>query len=272
LLLACVWITKFGFKLPQSSDYWFLLRRDAWFLVALGLGATAITLISLFMEFKLSSSMTFIGWVFYLPVIFNVLVPMFVMFFSVIGIFYTPWLIFTDITFFNILINGVIRFPDENISGIIQNLGYILIALGLFTYTVGLYQILSHTAKKRTLVTHGLYGIVRHPQYIGIFLWTLGFAIIGLRLINYLMWLTLCYSYILLAEYEEAGLVKEFGQDYIQYRDKVPFIIPYGRIILKPIKNLKPRIGIRIASYTALYIALLFASYYIITPFLIMFR
>ena len=273
LFLAYFWVTKFGLSLPPLEDSCLLLNKDAWFLVVVGLIATVIALTSLFMEFKLSSPITFVGWVLYFPVLFNTLIPMFVLFFSVIGIFYTPWLIFTDIPFFNELINGVIRFPDYSVHAAMDYLGYILVVAGLLIYTIGLYQILSHTAKKRTLLTKGLYAIVRHPQYLGICIWTLGFAILRWRLINYMMWLTLCYSYILLAEHEELDLIKVFDQAYIQYRNRVPFLVPYPlSIVLKPCNILGSKLKLRLLIYAIVYIILLLTFYYILKPYVVMYR
>ncbi|MGQ9550880.1 MAG: methyltransferase family protein [Candidatus Bathycorpusculaceae bacterium] len=272
LFLVYSWTAKFGTNLP-SEDAGLLLKKDAWLLVVLGLAATIAALVSLFMELKLSSPITFIGWIFYLPVLFNVLIPMFVLFFSLVGIFYTPWLVFVDMPLSNKLINGVIRLSEYGIDTMIDYVGYILVATGLMVYTISLYQMLSHTLRKRALLTKGLYAATRHPQYLGIYMWTLGFAILGWRLINYFMWLTLCYSYILLAEHEEVELTRVWGQEYVQYKDKVPFIIPYPlSIILKPFSILKNRLKLRLLIYAVVYVVLLLILYYTIEPYVVLYR
>ncbi|MBS7612272.1 isoprenylcysteine carboxylmethyltransferase family protein [Candidatus Bathyarchaeota archaeon] len=271
-LLMCVWTSRFGFSLPPLEAYMVFFREDAWLLVFLGLIATASALFPLFLEFKLSKSVAFIGWVFYFPVFFNTLIPMFILFFSVIGVFYTPWLMLVELDFANRIINGIIRLPDEDMHLTIDMLGYILIAVGLIVYSLSLYQLLSHAKRGRTLLTKGLYGITRHPQYFGIFLWALGFSVSGWRLINYLMWLTLCYSYLLLAEYEEFELEKFFGQEYLQYRDRVPFIIPLLKLKMKSFSRATSSRKMRLLVYTLIYILSLVACYYILDPFIVMYR
>jgi protein-S-isoprenylcysteine O-methyltransferase Ste14 len=272
VFMVYIWASRFGFSLPPLEGYMTLFREDAWLLVFLGLIATAFALFSLFLEFKLSRSAAFVGWVLYFPVLFNILLPMFILFFSVIGIFYTPWLAFTDFDFANRIINGVIRLPDENACLIIDGLGYIFIALGLFIYSLSLYQLLSHMRKGRTLLTKGLYGFTRHPQYLGIFLWTLGFSILGWRLINYLMWLTLCYSYLILAEYEEFELEKAFSQEYLQYKSKVAFMIPWLKLKIKLFSDIASKKETRILAYTLVYVSLLAAFYYILDPYIVLYR
>jgi len=272
LFLVYVWTSRFGANIPSSEGNMPLLRENAWYLVYLGLIATAFAFVSLFLEFKLSRSAAFIGWVFYFPVIFNTLVPMFILFFSIIGVFYTPWLAFTDFAFANSLINGVIRFPSEIMHKFLDGLGYIFIVSGLAVYSLGLFQLLSHARKEQIIVASGLYSVSRHPQYLGIFMWTLGFALLGWRLINYLMWLTLCYSYVLLAEFEESELEKKFGQDYFQYKTKVPFIIPYLKLNTMFVSSTMSNRKMRLLAYTVLYILLLFAFYYTFEPYTVLFR
>lgn len=266
------WISSFGLCLPSLEGYMPLFNADAWILVYLGLAATASALFSVFIEFRLSSSAAFIGWVLYFPVLFNILIPMFILFFSVIGVFYTPWLTFTQFDFANVLINGIIRFPNENFHTVIDVLGYILVAVGLVIYSLSLYQLMAHARKGRTLLTRGLYGVTRHPQYLGIFLWTFGFAMLGWRLINYLMWLTLCYSYMLLAECEDAELEKTFGQEYLQYKGKVPFIIPYLRLKRAIPQRIASKLETRVLVYTLIYALLLIVFYYVLNPYVVMYR
>ncbi|MEM3601867.1 MAG: isoprenylcysteine carboxylmethyltransferase family protein [Candidatus Bathyarchaeia archaeon] len=272
ILLIYAWVSRFGLSLPPIEDYALPLGRDAWLLVCVGLIATAIALLFLFLDFKLSRSAAFIGWVFYFPVLFNTLIPMFIMFFSVIGVFYTPWLFFTDLEFANRIINGHIRLQNEYLHISIETLGYILIIAGLAVYILSLYQLLSHAKKGRKLLTKGFYGLVRHPQYLGIFLWTFGFAICGWRLINYLMWLTLCYSYILLAEFEEAEMEKIFGKEYENYKNSVPLIMPYIKLNFKPVSTIASKRKIRLLAYTVLYLLLLTTFYYILEPYIVVYR
>lgn len=269
-LMIWAWISRFGFSLPPPEAYMVFFREDAWLLVCLGLVATASALLPLFLEFKLSKSVVFIGWVFYFPVLFNTLIPMFILFFSVIGVFYTPWLMLVELDFANRMINGVIRLPDENMHLAVDVLGYVLTIIGLIVYSLSLYQLLSHTGRGRMLLTKGLYGITRHPQYFGIFLWTLGVSISGWRLINYLMWLTLCYSYLLLAEYEEVELEKALGHEYLHYRSRVPFIIPFLKMEL--FSRVASSRKLRLLIYTSIYVLLLVACYYILDPFIVMYR
>ncbi|MEM2129920.1 MAG: methyltransferase [Candidatus Bathyarchaeia archaeon] len=272
LFLVYVWTSKFGANIPSSEGYVPLLKENAWYLVYLGLIATAFALVSLFLEFKLSSSAAFVGWIFYFPVLFNTLVPMFILFFSIIGVFYTPWLVFTDWPLANSLINGVIRFQSETLHTFVDGLGYTFIFFGLIIYSVGLFQLLSHAREERTIMTNRLYSISRHPQYLGIFMWTLGFAMIGWRLINYLMWLTLCYSYTLLAEFEESELEKKFGQNYVEYKTKVPFMLPCLKVNTRLVSNMLSNRKIRFLAYTILYVLLLFVFYFIFEPYVVLYR
>lgn len=100
-----------------------------------------------------------------------------------------------------------------------------LIAIGFAIAIVGLAHI-AKGVKGKYLVTDGLYATVRHPQYLGIAIWALGFALWGSSYIDCVVWFTLVYSFALLALREEKRLEKQFGADYLAYRRKVPFMLP----------------------------------------------
>ena len=76
------------------------------------------------------------------------------------------------------------------------------------------------------LVTTGLYSRVRHPQYSGLFLVTIGLLVQWPTIITALMWPVLAFAYYRLARKEEADMEKEFGEAYRMYREKVPMFIP----------------------------------------------
>jgi protein-S-isoprenylcysteine O-methyltransferase Ste14 len=82
-------------------------------------------------------------------------------------------------------------------------------------------------AGERKLVIDGVYAHIRHPQYIGIILMTLGLLIHWATIPLLIMWPMLIVQYYRLARREEEELEREFGEDYTRYREKVPMFIPF---------------------------------------------
>jgi len=118
---------------------------------------------------------------------------------------------------------------------------YFLIG-GFTLFLSSLIQLLWYKHKGIGLVTKGFYSIVRHPQYLGIFIWIFGHILYSLpfhlRPADLLAWVTLIYLYIILARNEERNLEKKFGHEYEVYRKRVPFLIPF--VPSKISKLLKP--------------------------------
>ena len=115
--------------------------------------------------------------------------------------------------------------------------GRIVAVTGLIIFLVALVQLLR---KNKKVITTGLYSVVRHPQYFGITVMTLGFSIMCIQFtwstdpkVLY-VWLIQVLGYILLAVYEEQYLLREHKIEYQQYRQKVPFIFPSPRITKIP--------------------------------------
>jgi protein-S-isoprenylcysteine O-methyltransferase Ste14 len=73
------------------------------------------------------------------------------------------------------------------------------------------------------LITHGIYGVMRHPQFAAglLFLWTRDVTDIGL-VIN----LELSTYLLVAARLEEKKLVATFGEQYREYRRKTPAFVP----------------------------------------------
>ncbi len=76
------------------------------------------------------------------------------------------------------------------------------------------------------LVTNGLYSWVRHPQYSGLFLITIGLLIQWPTIVTVLAWPILLFMYIRLARREEADMEQEFGDAYRAYAARLPRFIP----------------------------------------------
>ncbi len=98
-----------------------------------------------------------------------------------------------------------------------------LMIAGFFVMAAGWRRI--HSAKGG-LVTDGVYGHVRHPQYSGLFLITIGLLIQWPTIITALMWPVLITVYYRLSKREELEMEKEFGEAYKKYREEVPMFIP----------------------------------------------
>ncbi|HEY5753410.1 MAG TPA: isoprenylcysteine carboxylmethyltransferase family protein [Chthoniobacterales bacterium] len=76
------------------------------------------------------------------------------------------------------------------------------------------------------LVTEGVYSHVRHPQYVGLFLITLGLLIQWPTLITLVMWPILVFAYYRLSMREEKEVSRHFPAEYAAYRRHVPAFIP----------------------------------------------
>lgn len=121
---------------------------------------------------------------------------------------------------------------------------------GFLFFIASMLQLIISKLRGIELVKSGFYGIVRHPQYLGIYIWTFGHILYALpfhlRPADLIAWVTLVFLYVLLAKKEEENLKERFGEAYENYQRKVPFMIPFMprkiyEILSKNISPLIPR-------------------------------
>jgi len=86
------------------------------------------------------------------------------------------------------------------------------------------------------LVTDGTYAKVRHPQYSGLFLVTIGMLVQWPTILTLLMWPFLTWAYYRLARREEGEMIAQFGDEYEAYRARVPAFIPH-RASNRPVES-----------------------------------
>ena len=123
--------------------------------------------------------------------------------------------------------------PTGNL--LLRGLGFILIALGIAIYghtafwgfAVRGLGTPAPIAPPSKLVVEGLHRYVRNPMYIGVLLIVLGQAALfrSMALLRYAVgfWLA---AHLFVVLYEEPALQRKFGEDYRNYRQRVPRWIP----------------------------------------------
>ncbi|MCX9082845.1 MAG: isoprenylcysteine carboxylmethyltransferase family protein [Candidatus Methanoperedens sp.] len=98
-----------------------------------------------------------------------------------------------------------------------------VIFLGLFLMSKGWSSIHSGNGE---LVTDGIYRYVRHPQYLGLIVLTIGLLIQWPTIITLAMWPILVLMYYRLAKREEREAIEAFGGIYEEYMLRTPMLLP----------------------------------------------
>lgn len=112
---------------------------------------------------------------------------------------------------------------SEAVLIIIHIINTVLVILGLWIMARAWRLIYKSRGE---LVNYDIYKYIRHPQYLGLYLIMIAFLIQWPTLITLLMFPVLVYMYYRLSKQEEKELEKEFGEKFIEYRDKTPMFIP----------------------------------------------
>jgi len=121
-------------------------------------------------------------------------------------------------------------------SFLLPEKAFIIIGLLFLVYSIVYLRI----KKREGLVTSGSYRLVRHPQYLGMILLTLGFTswsywvlthTFGIGFLSPLqtigVWFIELLAYIVLANVEELYLSRNYGESFENYKKEVPFFIPF---------------------------------------------
>lgn len=97
---------------------------------------------------------------------------------------------------------------------------------GGFIMLSSAWKVLYQAQKEHRIATTGLYGRMRHPQYVGFVLIMFGFLLQWPTLITLAMFPVLVWVYARLAKSEERDSAAEFGNEYDRYRGRTPAFIP----------------------------------------------
>ena len=107
-------------------------------------------------------------------------------------------------------------------------LGYALLFVGIGIFIQG-WRELYRAHRHKRLATTGLYGVVRHPQYTGLFLGLFGEGVVHWpTLFSVSLYPVIVLAYFLLAHSEEKQVAVQFGKEYRVYQQWVPMFVPRG--------------------------------------------
>ena len=106
---------------------------------------------------------------------------------------------------------------------------------GGFVLLSSAWPVLLAAQKQGRLATTGVYGRVRHPQYVGFVLIMFGFLLQWPTILTLIMFPFLVFMYVHLARTEESEAARIFGDKYSRYAATVPGWFPrLGRLEVRP--------------------------------------
>jgi len=104
--------------------------------------------------------------------------------------------------------------------------GYALLFVGIGLFIQG-WRELYRAHREHRLASTGLYGLVRHPQYTGLFVGLFGEGVVHWpTLFSVGLFPVIVLAYVLLARSEERRMIERFGAEYRAYQRRVPRFFP----------------------------------------------
>jgi len=103
------------------------------------------------------------------------------------------------------------------------------IGLGAWLGIAGAREVtlrVSETHRTERIVSTGVYSLVRHPQYLGGLLSHIGISFLLSALFSLVSTPLVLLIVFVLSRKEERELIKEFGDEYVDYKGRVPMLIP----------------------------------------------
>lgn len=127
-----------------------------------------------------------------------------------------------------LLLSPVVEIPSLR-NWAHRYLGHVGPMIGAWLSMVGLALVVAgwrEIHRASGLVTGGIYRYIRHPQYTGIFLFTLGWLLHWPTVTMLILWPILISAYVWLALYEERVVAEQYGDEYRRYSERTPRFFP----------------------------------------------
>jgi protein-S-isoprenylcysteine O-methyltransferase Ste14 len=133
--------------------------------------------------------------------------------------------------FIMILLNYKVWFLDP--FSIHQVISWILLILSLYPVSVGFYLLKregnpdSNFENTSKLVKSGIYGYIRHPLYLSVFIFGMGVLFKDPESIQIMLGIVIFISIIITSGVEEKEMITKFGDEYKDYMKETKMFIPF---------------------------------------------
>lgn len=130
-----------------------------------------------------------------------------------------------------ILLNYKVWFIDP--FSIHQVISWMLLILSLYPVSVGFYLLKregnpdSNFENTSKLVKSGIYGYIRHPLYLSVFIFGMGVLFKDPESIQIMLGIVIFISIIITSGVEEKEMIAKFGDEYKDYMKETKMFIPF---------------------------------------------
>lgn len=118
--------------------------------------------------------------------------------------------------------------PVKGLIPLYIRLPIAIIVVGIGSYFVknGLDVVFGEKREKMSVISHGVFSLVRHPIYFGAIVLYLGFVLLSLSILGFCVWIVIIIFYIISSRYEERYMLVTLGEEYRDYMNRVPMLFP----------------------------------------------
>ena len=104
--------------------------------------------------------------------------------------------------------------------------GIVLLVLSGYLARTGLAIVFGEKRDKPGVIRKSVFNVIRHPIYLSEFLLYLGFLMLSISLAAVFVCVMAILFLYCISRYEERLLLARFGEEYEQYMQEVPMLIP----------------------------------------------
>ncbi|KAI4297077.1 hypothetical protein L6164_036985 [Bauhinia variegata] len=130
----------------------------------------------------------------------------------------------------------IVLFPGLKELWVVSDFGLVMVVTGEFIRKLAVitakqsftHHIRTYPAEQHKMITHGIYGFIRHPGYCGFLIWSVGTQIMLCNPISTIAFAVIVWNFFAKRiPYEEFFLRKFFGKQYDEYAQRVWSGVPF---------------------------------------------